>query len=400
MTAKEKFQLAQDYEFGRFGKEVDLNMAQALYEQAAEMGYKLEEGSVNQVGDVGAAVFAGAETAHIANIYSKLVDGLSKLNTMRGGEKGFKGFVAEEMQAAEASVSGKVTSVLNNNGVADLEYIGKNGHKYYQQMKIGYKPGSIDYAKYKGQTLLIDKGNPYLKEFQAEGAKYGVKVVESNITNEEAKQLANWMQRETALTGAKEAVITPKMFGMHKAGLSTARTGAMYGGGFSLGTNVVDVLSGDKSVGQAAVDIGKDTAISYGAGYVVGAATSAVAGTSVGAAVGSAVSTAAGAVGSTAVGGAVIGAASTGIAAIGAAGTAATAAAVGAIGTVGSAVGAGAVAATTAVAGTAAGAAVAGGVAATAAVGAAVGAAAVAAAPVVAVGAAAGVAYKIIKKIF
>ena len=70
----------------------------------------------------------------------KMSEGLANLNTMRGGEKGFKGFVAEEMQAAEATTSGKNTIVVNNNGPADLIYTGENGHKYLQQMKVGYKP--------------------------------------------------------------------------------------------------------------------------------------------------------------------------------------------------------------------------------------------------------------------
>ncbi|WP_317423246.1 hypothetical protein [uncultured Acidaminococcus sp.] len=62
-----------------------------------------------------------------AGLAGKLADNLSKLNTMRGGTKGFKGFVAEYQQAAKASMAGKNTSVLNNNGIADLAYKGKMG---------------------------------------------------------------------------------------------------------------------------------------------------------------------------------------------------------------------------------------------------------------------------------
>ena len=66
----------------------------------------------------------------------KMGDGLSRLNTMRGGDKGFKGFVAEEIQAAEYSAQGQSTSVINNNGPADLIFTGKNGRKYLKQMKM------------------------------------------------------------------------------------------------------------------------------------------------------------------------------------------------------------------------------------------------------------------------
>ena len=349
---------------------------------------------------VATTILNSAETARVADIGKRFANGLENLNTGRGGQYGFKGFVGEEMQAAQASLEGKLTYVKNDNGIYDLVYVGKNGHKYYQQMKIGYKPSDINFEKYKGQTLVIDKGNPHFKQFKAEGAKHGVKVVEGNITNAEAQELANLMKKEAAIRGTKTATIVPRVYSAHKAGLQSAKSGALYGGGFSLGSNLVDVACGDKELGEAAGDVAKDTAIAYGTGYVAGVVGSAVASTSAGAAAIGAVSAAGSAVASTAVGGAVVAGATATTAAIGAAGTAATAAAVGAVGTAGAAVGSAAVAATTAVAGTAAGAAVASGVAATAAAGAAVGAAAVAAAPVVAVGCVLGAGYKLIKKLW
>lgn len=340
---------------------------------------------------------AAKEYMEASEIAARFSNGLENLNTARGGAKGFHGFVAEEMQAAEASMNGKMTYVINNNGNADLVYIGKNGHKYYQQLKFGYKPGQINFEQYKGQTLVIDKGNPYFKQYKAEAAKHGVRVIEGNITKEEAKQLASYMQKETAITGAKKATIVPKVASAHRAGLQSGKAGAMGAAGFSLGSNMVDVLSGDKELGDAAVDVAKDTAVGYATGYAVGAAGSAIAGTSVGATAISTVSAAGSAIAGTSVGGAVVGAAGAAGATVAGAGVAATSAVVGAASAVGSAVGGAAVAAT---AGTAIGGAVASGVAATAAAGAAVGAAAIAAAPVVAVGAALGVGYKLIKKIF
>ena len=312
---------------------------------------------------------------------------LSSLNTMRGGEKGFKGFVAENLQAAEATARGKATTVINNNGAADLIYTGKNGHKYLQQMKVGYGPGDIAYSEYSGQTIVMGKGNPHL----------GKIIKEGYVSNNDAKSLADAMQAESRFTGAKNAPIVSRSVAAHKAGMQAGRTGALYGAGFSLATNTVDVLNGEKEVGDAAVDVAKDTAISYGAGYAIGAAGSALASTTTGAAAIGAASSAGAAIAGTTVGGAVIGASAAATGAVAAAGTAATGAVVGAVGTVGTAVGSAAVAAT---AGTAVGGAVAAGVGAAAAGAAAVGAAAVAAAPVVAVGAAAGLLYKGIKSLF
>lgn len=347
---------------------------------------------------VGAAScgLAMQEAVRAADISSRFANGLENLNTARGGQKGLFGFVGEEMQAADASINGKMTYVINNNGAADLVYVGKNGHKYYQQVKLGYEKNfgqKINFAEYKGQTIVVDKGNPSFAKIKAEGAKHGVKVIEGNITKSEAQELARYMQQETAITGAKKAVIVPKVAAAHKAGLSTAKAGALYGAGFSMGSNLVDVACGDKEIGEAA----KDTAVSYAAGYALGAAGSAVASTSAGAAMISGVSAAGTAVTSTTVGAALASGATAAGATVAGAGAAATGAVVGSVAAAGSAIGSAAVAAT---AGTAIGGAVAGGVAATAAAGAAVGAAAVAAAPVVAVGTVVGLGYSLVRKLF
>lgn len=220
------------------------------------------------------------EAARAAAISGRFAAGLENLNTARGGQKGLFGFVGEEMQAADASINGKITYVINNNGAADLVYVGKNGHKYYQQVKLGYENSfkqKINFAEYKGQTIVVDKGNPSFAKIKAEGAKHGVKVIEGNITKSEAQELARYMQQETAITGAKKAVFVPKVAAAHKAGLSTAKAGALYGAGFSMGSNLVDVACGDKEIGEAAQDVAKDTAVSYAAGYALGAAGSAVA---------------------------------------------------------------------------------------------------------------------------
>lgn len=344
---------------------------------------------------VGAAScgLAMQEAARAAAISGRFAAGLENLNTARGGQKGLFGFVGEEMQAADASINGKMTYVINNNGAADLVYVGKNGHKYYQQVKLGYENSfkqKINFAEYKGQTIVVDKSNPSFAKIKAEGAKHGVKVIEGNITKAEAQELAKYMQQETAITGAKKAVIVPKVAAAHKAGLSAGKAGALYCAGFSMGSNLVDVACCDKEIGEAAKDVAKDTAVSYAAGYALGAAGSAVASTSAGAAMISGVSAAGTAVTSTTVGAALASGAT-------AAGAAATGAVVGSVAAAGSGVGSAAIAAT---AGTAIGGTVAGGVAATAAAGAAVGAAAVAAAPVVAVGAVLGLGCSVFKKLF
>lgn len=315
---------------------------------------------------------------------------LSTLNTMRGGSKGFKGFVGESMEAAESSARGRATIVLNDNGIADLKHIKADGTASFKQVKIGYKPGQIDFARYKGQTIVMDKGNPHFHALKAEAAKSGVKVVEGHVTEQETKLLADAMQLETKVTGKTNATLVPKVYqsaktaaAAHHAGVSAAKSGAAAGAGFSLGKNIVQVAKGNKTVAEAAGDVIVDTAEAGAISYGAGAAGSLLASTEIGAA---ALETA-GAVGATISSAPVISSAvGAGTAITGAIGGAGASAAAVATGAVTSAVASAATAASSVAAGTAAAGAVgaigSGAVAATAAIGAAT----VAAAPVLVVG--------------
>lgn len=312
-----------------------------------------------------------------AGIYKKLANNLSNYNTMRGGTGGFKGFVFEEMHAANASVKGQLTEVIANNGPADFLIKNIDGTYSYGQAKIGYNSTKIDWAAYKGQDIIIDKGNTKLIE---SARKAGMNVIESDVSKAEAQRLARTMQVESKITGKPNAAITANLHSYHQAGINSAKTGAAFGAGFSIGSNIVDLATGDKTVGEASVVIAKDTATAAVGSYVVGVGATAIANTTIGGAVISGATSAGTALAGTTVGATAI-----------TAGTTVTAVASGAAATVG-----GAIASTTV------GAAVAGGVtAATTALGStAVGATLVAAAPLVAAGAVIGGVFTIGKKLF
>ena len=258
--------------------------------------------------------------------YERMGEGLANLNTMRGGTKGFKGFIMEEMEAGHASALGRYTEVINNNGIADLRHIKSNGTEVLQQVKSGYKPKQINFGEYSGQEVLLDKGNAHLKTFKEAGSKVGVRVRECHVTDAEAKKLADLMQRESRITGNPNAPVTSHLYSgaksisaAHSVGLKAAKSGAIAGAGFSLGSNIVDVARGKKTVGEAAGDVVVDTAKAGVVGYGAGAVGSAIASTAAGAA---AIETA-GAVTAAVSSAPVVGTALTaGVGAVGAAGTA------------------------------------------------------------------------------
>lgn len=311
----------------------------------------------------GAGIFSSndafSQAAQKMNTAETLFEELTNLNTMRGGTKGFKGFVGESMEAARATAAGRATSVVNDNGPIDLIFTGSNGHQYPQQLKIGYKTGRhpIKFEKYKGQTVILDKEHPHFRQIVAEGRKYGVKVVEGSVTEAEAKWWADAMQLESKITGNKTSYFVPQaqklannLSAMHDAGLSVGKNSATYGAGYSIGSNIVRMVRGDVSAGEALGNVAIDTAISGSVGYVGGAVGSAVGRTVAGRAIASAAGAVGTAIQGTAIGGAVMGAAGTATAAIGGAATTAVSGALGAVGLAGTAVGAAAIAAAPAVA--------------------------------------------------
>ncbi|SEH42544.1 hypothetical protein [Selenomonas sp. KH1T6] len=223
--------------------------------------------------------------------YERMGEGLSNLNTMRGGTKGFKGFVMEELEAGHASALGRHTEVINNNGIADLRYVKSNGTEVLQQVKSGYKPKQIDFGEYTGQEVLLDKGNTHIQTFKEAGSKVGVKVREGHVTDAEAKKLADLMQRESRITGSSNAPVTSHLYSgakrasaAHSVGLKAAKSSAIAGAGFSLGSNIVEVARGKKSVSEAAGDVVVDTAKAGAVGYGAGAVGSVIASTTAGAA--------------------------------------------------------------------------------------------------------------------
>lgn len=222
---------------------------------------------------------------------------------MRGGSKGFKGFVFEELHAANQSSLGIATDVISNNGIADFMILNKDGTRSLGQAKMGYGTSKIDWSAYEGQQIIIDKGNTKLIE-SAKNA--GLDVIESNISNKNATSIAKLMQSESKIRGIVNAPITSKMVSMHQAGLASAHKGGLFGAGFSLGGNFVDLMYGDKDLGEATINIAKDTTSAIATSYLLGAAASTSAGTAVTGAIG-----AAGAmVANTAIGGSVVAGAS------------------------------------------------------------------------------------------
>lgn len=368
-------------------------------------------------------VEVGAKMNKIANETWK---NIGDLNTNRGG---LNGFVFEHLHTKELNYKligkGLKAEVIDNNGLVDIVVRDIKTGKVVEriQTKCGYETLSkaevAKLSKYidDGQTLVINGDSKNLARNLNEN---GINYKKSNVTNKEVTKIEKNLKKETNLTKAQNAKVVSKVEGFkeiaknsHVNGVNAAKNGAIFGAGISLGSNFVEVISGDKALEDAAVDVVKDTAIAGVTGYAVGAAGSVIASTTVGsaaiAAVGTGVATVTGAasaagaaVAGTAIGGVVAGGASAVGTVVAGSVVAGSTAVVGAASAAGAAVAGTAVGGAVVGAATAAGAAVAGTAVGGAAIAGAavVGAAAVAAAPVVAAGAVIGGVFAIGKKLF
>ena len=250
-----------------------------------------------------------------AGIYSQLASRLSAYNTMRGGVKGYGGFVFEELHAADAASKGVNIQVLANNGPADFIVVDANGQQTLVQAKAGYRPNQINWSKYKGQKVVVDKGNTALAN---DARAAGLVVEESSVYKLQADIIARAQQWESQLTGSATAPITANVASSYYAGLASAKFAARVGVSMHVGATIYDVLAGNKSFEEGVADCIVDGTITIGGAFVGGAAlnlagsaVTALAGTSAGTAVAGVVTGAGAAIGSTAVGGAMLAGATT-----------------------------------------------------------------------------------------
>ena len=97
---------------------------------------------------------------------SELQEGLSSLNAARGGTHGLKGFIMEALEANAQNQAGHRAIVIDDNGIADL-MIGRGEKAKSIQIKCGYSPGQIDFAKYKKagiDRIMLNRDHPQFEK--------------------------------------------------------------------------------------------------------------------------------------------------------------------------------------------------------------------------------------------
>ena len=250
-----------------------------------------------------------ADSIHNANAYKDAVNNISNLNVNRGGVNGNYGFTIENLTCAEENIVGGNYKVLDNNGIADIVSTDTAGHETYYQVKSGYETGTVDWDKYKGQKIIVDKDNKKLAE---KAQKAGLETQYSKVSKAEAQAISKAQKVEAKITGKSNAPITGTAACAHKAGIAGAKFGAKVAAPMNLGANIYDAAVGNKSVEDAVVDSVVDGAKIVGSSYLASAGTTVALGAATaasnaiaGTALGTTIASATTAITSTAVGGAI-----------------------------------------------------------------------------------------------
>ncbi len=193
-----------------------------------------------------------------------------------------------------------VTTDSNGNVIeqAQMKFVGKNGKECAKKLL------SKDFKKYLDsdevdkiivpkdlfeETMQCLKDKETSLREQAQALRKQGKIEEANKKLQQAKDAktvqnklkASKITKDEAIGARKNPRLTTaknELRYAHKAGWQGAKSGAVIGGVMSVITNSFAVAKGDKKMGEACIDVAKDTAKAATAGYAIAAAGSLIKG--------------------------------------------------------------------------------------------------------------------------
>lgn len=247
--------------------------------------------------------------------YKKMADGLSEINTNRGGSAdGLKGFYAEQINASESNIERIKKDikakelVIDNNGAADAIVRYSNGQFGREiQDKCGYTfyryKNWLTEGKYDGMILRINKDHPLFeneeqyKQLKKLAKEHNVRIIKAKTSEDEMKKLAEKAvfegkirdklnlddgapivhnlyvgKRMTSdfIDDITHKFISNDLKALHKRGMDEAISSAMFASALSVTQNTVSVVKGDEEVSEALKSIFIDTSSAVVLGYAAG----------------------------------------------------------------------------------------------------------------------------------
>ncbi len=177
-----------------------------------------------------------------------------------------KKFIRAQIEATAQDGQIRHVQVMDEDALADLliekglehvevkceHYLGKDNWKFCKDLAVVY----------------INDEQPNFEAIKEQALAHGIKKVESTLSHAvQCEELSELMRVESKITGNPAAVFFPHAYTKAQAiklvelnGAVSAKAWAKVGGAVAVGSNFVDVLTGDKTVKEAAKDIATSAA--------------------------------------------------------------------------------------------------------------------------------------------
>lgn len=152
-------------------------------------------------------------------------------------------------------MSAKYEKYRRNNVSFEVPSDFYDGIKKDIDQRVNKLENQLQNAKNRGDRTLAQKHQNNIDELK----KVKKNLKKSHLSNKEAMEA-----RVSPILSTVKDIHNIS----HRAGMEGAKSGAMIGGGIAAVQNIVDVVKGKKNLEDAAVDIGKTTAVSAGTGYI------------------------------------------------------------------------------------------------------------------------------------
>jgi len=199
-------------------------------------------------------------------------EAFSSLNNEKDDEQDLKSFI---MNSLEENIQKKIEHraiVFDDNGIVEL-LIGNDGKEGAIQLQCDYLPGQIDFAKYKElgiEHFMANCDNQKFQNLVTQAAKYGYKLESTSHSAAECQMIFDGMRLEYKITGNPIDFFIPHAYTEQQAfnliaqrGVTAAKAAAKFGGALAVSVAVAEVLSGNKTIEEAAKDAFKSTAKTF-----------------------------------------------------------------------------------------------------------------------------------------
>jgi len=177
-------------------------------------------------------------------------------------KNGLKNFIREQIEATQSDGQTRHVQVMDEDALADL--IIEKGAQYVD-VKCESYIGKDNWSLCKDLGVIYINGDQpdRFEAMKAKAVEHGIKRIESTVSKAvHCEELSAVMHLESKITGNPAAVFFPHAYTKAQAtklvrlsGVASAKAWAQVGGAVALGSNFVDVITGEKTVKQAAKDV-------------------------------------------------------------------------------------------------------------------------------------------------